>query len=85
MGQVGRNYPYKAYIDTLLSTRESETVLRESQLFIKANPGVDDPDVKTGMNTGLYMRSLYTNKGQIVEMEGPIHIDIFQLNRLLIN
>jgi len=85
VGQVGRNYPYKAYIDTLLSTRESEKVLRESQLFIKDNPGVDDPDVKSGMNTGLYMRSMYTNKGQIVEMEGPIHIDIFQQNRLLIN
>jgi hypothetical protein len=28
---------------------------------------------------------MYTNKGQIVEMEGPIHIDIFQQNRLLVN
>ena len=77
VGQVGQNYPYKAYIDTLMSTRESEKVLRESQLFIKDNPGVDDPDVKSGMNTGLH-RSMYTNNGQIVEMEGPIHIDIFQ-------
>ena len=64
-----------------MSTRESETVLRESQLFIKDNPGVDDPDVKSGMNTGLHRRSMYTNKGQIVEME----IDIVQQNRLLIN
>lgn len=85
VGQVGHNYPYKAYIDTLLSTRESENVLRESQLFIKDDPGVDDPDVKSGMNTGLHRRSMYTNKGQIVEMEGPIHIDIFQQNRLLVN
>jgi hypothetical protein len=69
----------------LLSTRESEKVLRESQLFIKDNPGFDDPDVKYGMNTGLYMRSRYTNKGEIVEMEGPIHIDIFQQNRLMVN
>jgi hypothetical protein len=28
---------------------------------------------------------MYTNKGQIVEMERPIHIDIFQHNRLLVN
>ena len=28
---------------------------------------------------------MYTNKGQIVEMEGPIHIDIFQQNRLMVN
>ena len=85
VGQVGQNYPYKAFIDTLLSTRESEKVLRESQLFIKDNPGVDNPDVKSGMNTGLYRRSMYTNKGQIVEMEGPIHIDIFQQYQLLVS
>jgi hypothetical protein len=78
VGQVGHNYPYKAYIDTLLSTSESEKVLHESRLSIKDNPGVDDPDVKSGMNTGLYRRSMHTNKGQIVEMEGPIHIDIVQ-------
>ena len=59
--------------------------MRESQLFIKDNSGVDDPDVKSGMKTGLHRRSMYTNKGQIVEMEGPIHIDIFQQNRLLVN
>ena len=85
VGQVGHNYPYKAYIDTLLSTRESEQVLRASQLYIKDNPGVDDPEVKSGMHTGLYRRSMYANKGQIVEMEGPIHIDIFQQNRLLVS
>ena len=44
-----------------LSTRESEKVLRESQLFIKDNSGVDDPDVKSGMKTGLHRRSMYTN------------------------
>jgi hypothetical protein len=59
--------------------------LRESQLFFKDNPGFDDPAVKYGMNTGLYMRSRYTNKGEIVEMEGPIHVDIFQQNRLMVN
>jgi hypothetical protein len=63
--------------------------LRESQLFIKDNPGVDDPDVKSGMKTGLYiflyMTSRYANKGEIVEMEGLIDIDLFQQNRLMVN
>ena len=27
---------------------------------------------------------MHTNKGQIVEMAGPIHIDIFQQNRSLV-
>jgi hypothetical protein len=84
VGQVRYNFPSKAYIDTLLSTRESEKVLREYQLFIKDNPEVDDPDVKSGMNRELHRRSMYTNKGQIVEMAGTIHIDIFQQNRLLV-
>lgn len=72
VGQTGTNYPYKAYIATLLSTRKIEKV-------IKDNAGVDDPDVKSGMNTGLYL------SGRMSEMEGPVHIDIFQQNRLMLN
>lgn len=85
VGQTGNNYPYKAYIDTLLSTSANDRVVLDSQLFVKDSAGRDDPDVRNGVNTGLYLRSIYTNEGRILELEGPIHLDIFQQNRLIIN
>lgn len=85
LGQTGTNYPYKAYIDTLLSSSEDEKVSLESQLFIKDTPGHDSADVKTGSNIGLYRRSLYTDEGRIIEMEGGMCVDAFQTNRLTIN
>lgn len=33
----------------------------------------------------MYLRSIYTNDGVILELEGPIHLDVFQQNRLIIN
>lgn len=38
--------------------------------------------MRSGANTGLYMRSMYTDSG---EMEGPIHLEIFPQNRLIVN
>ncbi|VDI75191.1 Hypothetical predicted protein [Mytilus galloprovincialis] len=46
VGQTGTNYPYKAYIDTLLSTSANDKVELESQLFIKDTAGPDDPNVR---------------------------------------
>jgi hypothetical protein len=83
VGQTGTNYPYKAYIE-LLSTSANDNVELNSQLFVK-DAGGDDPDVRSGGNTGLYLRSIYTNDGVILELEGPIHLDVFQQNRLIIN
>ena len=42
--QTGTNYPYKAYIDTLLETGDNDRVLRDSQLFEKDTPGHHDDD-----------------------------------------
>ena len=42
VGQTGTNYPYKAYIDTLLSTSANDNVELNSQLFVK-DAGGDDP------------------------------------------
>lgn len=36
-------------------------------------------------NQGLYLRSLYTRNSQVVELVAPIHHDVFQHDRLLIN
>ena len=84
---VGLNYSYKAMLDTLLQFEEDpkETQL-QSQLYHKDSPGyMDDADPKEGANIGLMMRSTYTAKGNFVELEGPVYVDICQQDRLLIN
>lgn len=86
VGQTGTNYAYKAYIDTLLSTSANDKVELDSQLFVKDSSGRrDEPNVRNGSNTGSYLRSQYTDDGRILELEGPIHLDIFRQNRLIIN
>ena len=84
--QWGRNYPYKAYIDTLLKTnRDVQKNLLTSQLFYKDTGDLDSSDAKTGPNAGLYHRYDETLGGRIVDLEGPLLLDIFQQRKLLIN
>lgn len=83
---IQTNYSYKAYIDTLLSTSGEDKVELDSQVFVKDSAGYHyDADVRQGANSGLFIRSLYTDAGHILEVEGPIHLDIFQQKRLIIN
>ena len=84
--QWGTNYPYKAYIDTLLKTnRDVQTNLLTSQLFYKDNGDLDTSDAKTGSNGGLFMRYDKTKGGNIMDLEGPLLLDMFQQPKLLIN
>ena len=83
---VGLNYLYKAMIDTLLKFEEDpkDTQL-QSQLFFKDTAGYMDSNVSDGGNLGLIQRDALTNKGQYIDMEGPIYFDVCQQDRLLIN
>ncbi|KAK3104911.1 hypothetical protein FSP39_013024 [Pinctada imbricata] len=48
-------YRYKAYIDTLLTTKKNDTVWNEAQMFTKDTAGkFDETDAKNGANTGLF-------------------------------
>ena len=86
VSQIGTNYPYKAYIDTLLTTQTSRRMDNSSQLFIKDSHGhFDDADAKTGRNIGLYERWIYTRDGGILDLEGPLLLDFFQQERLILN
>lgn len=79
------NYSYKAYIDTLLETGK-QSVFLSAQGFEKDSPGQhDDADVQTGGNIGLYQRAQYTEESRVYELEGPLHLDVFRQNRLLMN
>jgi len=84
--QTGTIYPYKAYIDTLQETGGNDRVLRDSQLFEKDSPGNhDDADMRNGANDGLCIRSMYTDEGRFMELEGPLHLDVFSQKRLIVN
>ena len=82
----GVNYPYKAYIDTILKTNKQIQYSKlSSQLFAKDRGVLDTSDVKTGSISGLYERYFATKGGKIVDLEGPILLDVFQQPKLLIN
>ena len=79
------NYPYKAYIDTILKTNESvQKGELTSQLFYK-DVGPDTDDAKAGPNSGLFNRYLATEGGKVVDLEGSLLIDVFQQPKLLLN
>lgn len=81
----GTDYPYKAYIDTILKTnRDIQQNVLTSQMFYK-DVGTDTADAKTGPNSGLFIRYTRTLGGKIVDLEGPLLLDLFQQSKLLIN
>ena len=85
LSHSGNNYPYKAYIETILKTNEN--VHKEeltSQLFYK-DVGPDTDNAKSGPNSGLFNRSLAMEGGKVVDLEGYLLIDVFQQPKLLLN
>ena len=87
VSSVGTNYPYKAYLDILLNkSRLAKQTQLQSQLFYKDDAGhFDDPDPVGGSNLGLARRWSYTNKGELVDLEGPIFNDLCSQNRYILN
>ena len=80
---VGTNYAYKAYIDTLLNSSPTETSNQlTSQIYAKDVAGDMD---KIAGNGGYLVRSGFTKNSQIVQMLGPLCLDICQQDRFLLN
>ena len=81
---IGVNYPYKAILDVILnygfSAKESQL---QSELYFKDEGGMDNPP-RHG-NPGLEKRYILTKTGLAVAMEGPLHLDIAQQDRPLLN
>ncbi len=90
-------YPFKAYTEKLLNTctgaghPQSEAELH----FLDGSPGLGtgnnmdqaepepkDPKLK---NHGLTTRAQYTSLGRTVDLEGPLHCDICQQERYILN
>ena len=80
------NNPYTAIIKTLLnldqSTKLSQTT---SQLFkMDDSDHPEDPD-PAGANNGLFERSHYIAQSKVLDLQGPVFHQFFQLPRFMIN
>lgn len=80
-------YPFRAYIETLLNYGEdAKKSLLGCECFYKdVNLTVSDPTQTAGENSGLKKRYELTKTSKTLDMIGPLHCDIFQQNRLLLN
>ena len=87
LSNIGSNYAYKSYIDTILKTSQAtQTNILTSQLFYKDTGDTpDEADAKASGNLGLFSRYFATSGGKIVDLEGPLFLDLFQQSRLLVN
>lgn len=81
------NYHYRAYIETLLYYgRDAAETHLTNNLWYVDTPTTDDHSLngKPG-NKGYEKRLALVNNGSEFELIGPIHADIFNLSKLLIN
>lgn len=84
---VGVNYPWKSYIDVLLNYgHDVKETLLQSELYYKDSANyMDETDCITGSNSALLQRYTWTKDGNSVALEGPLHHDLCQMNRLVLN
>ncbi|XP_053390350.1 uncharacterized protein F54H12.2-like [Mercenaria mercenaria] len=79
------NYPWKAYIKTLMSTSHDDLQQLESQLYYPDDPNLDETDPVSGSNGGLIKRGTFTKSSVEFELEGPLMEDIFSIDKYMIN
>lgn len=84
----GRFYAYKSYIETLLKYKSDNAKALAAEMFYKDDPNNMDSfkakDPQT-INMGLLMRHNRVKDGNCVDMMGPLHADLCQLDRLILN
>ena len=82
VSEIGNNYAYKGYLDTLLNTTHTHEL--QKQGFVKDDPDFDDPSPK-GTNGGLFIRSTLTTEGKEIDLIGRLALDMCQQERALLN
>ena len=86
MSQNANNYPWKAYLKVLLSSgEECSNSQLQTQLYFPDQDSVNDPDAKGGGNEGLRKRYVFTQASRAFDLEGPLYLDCFYLDKYLIN
>jgi len=82
-------YPYRAYIETLLSYgHDAKRSQLTSALYYKdegGNTGFEeaDPHAAGATNKGMVKRNSFFRNGGIVSMQGPLHLDLLFQDRYL--
>ena len=81
------NYHYRAMIETLLSydSNAKGTQLQAEGYYKDTAVAIDASDPSKGGNKGLNMRLDLVSKSKEAEFMGPLHLDLFQQDRLLLN
>ncbi|XP_061190341.1 uncharacterized protein F54H12.2-like [Saccostrea echinata] len=84
--QNANNYPWKAYLKVVLSSSaEASKSYLQTQLYYPDKDGVEDPNAASGRNTGLRSRYVFTQMSRTFDLEGPLYLDCFYLDKYLIN
>ncbi|KAK3107250.1 hypothetical protein FSP39_010272 [Pinctada imbricata] len=79
-------YPWKAYLKVLLTNGMSASQSQlQSQLFWPEGEGIDESDPVNGTSKALRNRYAYTQESKEFDMEGPLYVDCFDLDKYLIN
>ena len=82
-------YPYRAYIETLLSYgRDAKKSQLTSAMYYKDEGGdtgfeEGDPHAVGATNKGMVKRNSFFKNGETVYMQGPIHLDLMFQDRYL--
>ncbi len=82
-------YPYRAYIETLLSYgRDAKNSQLTSALYYKdigGDAGFEEGDPTAGgaTNKGMVKRNSFFKNGEIVPLQGPLHVDLLFQDRYL--
>ena len=80
-------YPYKAYMQTLLKYgSDAKNSQLSTQLWLKDTAShLDDVDFTNGDNTNGIVRMAYIKESRVVDLQGPILHDLFQVKRYILN
>ena len=79
---ISVNYPYKAMIDTLLNySNEAKKSWLQAQGYFKDMAY----QFNESSNSGHIARKKLSELGQIVDLEGPLYVDICQQKRAILN
>jgi hypothetical protein len=82
--EVGDNYPYKAYLDLLLNLGiiQQTYQLSSQAFFMDPEFQMDNVEVPLG---GVALRGQLTKKSKLLQMEGPLLLDLAQQDRYILN
>jgi len=80
-------YPYKAYIQTLLRYgSDAKPSQLSTQLWVKdTSTHFDDVDFTNGDNTNGIVRMAYIKESKLLDLQGPIMHDLFQVKMYILN